>query len=142
MSHGTLLDIDFEKFLFAYIDALSRKFVDYINPDDFATHLFGATTFMIENEDPSKINDTVFYEDFCRRIGYTQDQIKPITGDFYRHDFPSLSCWGKEHPHARTVVKAAQRKNLDLILATNPIFPATAILQRLSWSGLSEKISN
>ncbi len=53
---GTLLDIDFEKFLFAYIDALSRRFVDYINPDDFATHLFGATTLMIENEDPSKIN--------------------------------------------------------------------------------------
>lgn len=136
---GTLLDIDFEKFLISYINALSLRFADYIGRDDFVTHLFGATSVMIENEDPLKKNDTVFYEDFCRRIGYTHDQIKLIVDDFYRHDFPDLSCWGNEHPHARTVIETAQRKNLALVLATNPIFPATAVLQRLSWGGFSEK---
>lgn len=135
---GTLLDLDLEKFIFAYIDALSQRFTDLISRDDFIRHLFGSTSVMVENEDPSKKNKTVFYEDFCRRIGLTHNQIKPIIDDFYRHDFPGLSCWGKEHPCARPVIETARKKKLTLILATNPIFPATAVLQRLSWGGLSD----
>ena len=135
---GTLLDIDLEKFIIAYIDVLSKKFASYISRDDFVVHLFGATSVMIENDDPSKKNQTVFYEDFCRRIGLTKEQIKPIIDDFYKSDFPKLRCWGKKHPHARAVIEAAKRKELALVLATSPIFPATAVKQRLAWSGLSE----
>ncbi|HED24302.1 MAG TPA: HAD family hydrolase, partial [Firmicutes bacterium] len=65
------------------------------------------------------------------------EQIKPIIDDFYRDDFPELSCWGKEHPHARELVATARRKGMQLVLATNPIFPATAVYQRLSWGGLN-----
>ncbi len=135
---GTLLDIDLEKFIFAYIDALSQRFTDYIKRDDFIRYLFESTSVMVANEDPLKKNKTVFYEDFCRRIGLAHNQIKPLIDDFYRHDFPGLSCWGREHPYARPVIETARKKNLPLILATNPIFPTTAVLQRLSWGGLSD----
>lgn len=136
---GTLLDLDAENFTLAYIDDLSRKFVDFINRDDFAAHLFGSTAVMIENDDPTKKNETVFYEDFCRRIGYDREQIENVVEDYYRDDFSSLSRWAKGHPYARAVIESAKKKNLVLILATNPVFPATAVLQRLSWTGLSEK---
>ncbi|MGM0688452.1 MAG: HAD family hydrolase [Bacillota bacterium] len=136
---GTLIDLDTDNFTLSYIDDLSGKFVDFICRDDFVTHLFGSTAVMIENSDPAKKNETVFYEDFCRRIGYDRAQINNIIDDYYRHDFSSLSRWAKGHPYARALIESAKEKNLALILATNPVFPATAVLQRLSWSGLSEK---
>lgn len=134
---GTLLEIDLEKFIIAYIEALAERFTDHIDRHDFARHLFGSTSMMIENIDPTKSNRTVFYEDFCRRIGLDHDQIEPIIEDFYRNDFPALSCWGKKQPHAPAVIDAARKKNIPVILATNPLFPTTAVLQRLSWGGLS-----
>lgn len=134
---GTLLNLDIEKFIPAYVEALSKKFTGYLNRDDFAGHLFGATLKMVENNDPSRNNKAVFYEDFCRRIGISREEIQAVENDFYRNDFPKLRRWGKIHPDAKTVIKNARAKNLVLVLATNPIFPATAILQRLSWSGLS-----
>lgn len=136
---GTLLDLDPEKFILAYIEALSRRFADYMSRDDFIMHLFGSTGIMIENDDPSKKNKAVFYEDFCRRIGLSHDQIQPLIDEFYQHDFPTLSCWSRKHPYARPVIEAARQKNLLLVLATNPVFPATAVLQRLSWGGLSDR---
>ena len=135
---GTLIDLDLENFAFTYVDALSKKFKNLISREDFIRHLFGSTSVMINNVDPSKKNQTVFYDDFCRRIGLSYDHIKPIIDDFYRDDFPHLSRWGKEHPYARRVVEGARRKGMTLILATNPVFPYAAVMQRLSWGGLSD----
>jgi FMN phosphatase YigB (HAD superfamily) len=135
---GTLLDIDIEKFIPAYINLLWRKFNNLHSQSDFAGHLFGATTVMVENSDKTKKNKDVFYEEFTRRIGMDYEEIQPLVDIFYLHDFPGLSCWGREHPHARAVIETAKEQNLPLVLATNPIFPATAVSQRLKWGGLDE----
>lgn len=136
---GTLLELDIQQFIDAYIDALSEKFTDYLDKEAFAGHLFGATSVMVNDDNPRKNNEEVFYEDFCRRIRLNKEEIKPVVGDFYRNIFPQLSCWGREHPHANAVIEAAKARDLTLVLATNPIFPAAAILERLSWSGFTEK---
>lgn len=135
---GTLLDIDLEKFIPAYTEVLARRFTDFIDKEDFIRHLFGATNAMVQDNNPHKKNRTVFMEDFSRRTGQPCERIERIIEDFYRRDFPALSCWGREVPHARPVVELAREKGLTLVLATNPIFPETAVLERLSWSGLSE----
>jgi len=134
---GTLLDLDHENFLRAYIEALAGKFSAYLSTDNFIRHLFEAINVMLENHDPQKYNETVFYEEFCRRIGQSRRQIQPLVDDFYRHDFPKLNSWGSEHPYASRVIEKAKNKNLICVLATDPVFPAAATLQRLSWSGLS-----
>jgi FMN phosphatase YigB (HAD superfamily) len=134
---GTLLDIDLDQFIPAYITALSGRFSDYIEPHTFSAHLFGSTTVMVNNSDPSKKNREVFYEDFCRRIGYSYEKIKPVIDDFYRNDFPKLSCWGRELPHSEAVIEAALAQKVPLVLATNPIFPPEAVYERIKWAGLS-----
>lgn len=136
---GTLLDLDIQQFIDAYIDALSDRFIEHLDKKDFAEQLFGATSVMVKNDDPGKSNEEVFYTDFCRRIGLSEKEIKPVVKDFYDNEFPRLNCWAREHPRADAVIKAAKDRNLTLVLATNPIFPAAAILERLSWSGFTEK---
>ena len=134
---GTLIDLDLNKFIPAYVDALAKRFTGRVDHDGFIRHLLQATLIMVKNRDPHKKNKVVFYEEFCSRIGYTFEEIEPIIDDFYRKDFPNLSCWGQELPFARLVVETAQKKNLPLILATNPLFPLAAVLHRLTWAGLN-----
>lgn len=134
---GTLIDIDLNKFIPAYVSTLAGRFKDFIERDAFIAHLFGATTVMVENDDPQKLNSDVFYEDFCRRIGYEYEEIKHLIDDFYRHDFPQLRCWGNKLSHSGAVVNAVKEKKLPLVLATNPIFPPEAVYQRLGWAELS-----
>ena len=135
---GTLLHIDLEKFIMAYVDALSDRFTDMIGKEEFIRHLFKATALMVENIDPTTNNETAFYAAFCPLIRQPLKKIEPIIDHFYRNDFPKLSRWGRKHPAAQEVVKAAHRRKIPLVLATNPIFPATATRQRLAWSGLRE----
>ena len=133
---GTLLDIDLDRFIKAYVKALSARFTDLIDPETFTRHLFRSTSAMVKNFDPAKSNREVFYEDFCRRIGCSLAEIEPIIEDFYENDFPRLSRWGRKLPHAAEVVETVRGKNLPLVLATNPIFPPAAIKHRLTWAGL------
>ncbi len=133
---GTLLGLDLEKFIPAYIEALAEKFDGFLNREEFARCLFEATNIMVRNRDPHKNNEKVFYEEFCRLTKQSREQIKPIVDNFYRDVFPGLSTWGKVLPHAREVIDAAREKNVILVLATNPIFPAEAIFERLTWSGI------
>ncbi len=136
---GTLLDIDLDKFIGAYVKALSARFSAYMDHESFIAHLFGSTSVMVENNDPDSKNRDVFYRDFCKRIGLPYEDIKPVIDHFYEHDFPQLSCWGRRLPLARKVVETVQLKKLPLVLATNPIFPPAAVYQRLSWAGLKEE---
>lgn len=133
---GTLLKIELERFILAYVDALSNRFIDLVVKEDFIRHLFTATSMMVTNNDPRVNNEKAFYDVFCPLIGQPLDKIEPIIDHFYQTDFPALSCWGSEQPAAKAVVEAARAKEIPLVLATNPIFPATATLQRLAWGGL------
>ncbi len=133
---GTLLNIDLEKFVLSYVDALSDRFTGLVEKQNFILHLFTATARMVDNNDPCVSNKKVFYEEFCRLIGHSLKEIEPIIDNFYETDFPALSRWGSEQPAAKAVVETARSKKIPLVLATNPIFPATATLQRLAWGGL------
>lgn len=136
---GTLLDIDLDKFIVAYVNALSARFSAYLDRESFIAHLFGSTSVMVENNDHQLKNRDVFYGDFCTRIGLSYEEIKPVIDHFYEHDFPQLNCWGRRLPLAQEVVDRVQEKKLPLVLATNPIFPPAAVYQRLSWAGLKEE---
>ncbi len=137
---GTLLDLNVEDFISAYIDLLAMRFAGKVDRDLFADHLFQSTGIMVQNTDPGKKNIEVFYDDFCRRIGMSMEEIEPIVSDFYKHDFPTLNSFGREHPYARSVIDAARNMGLPLVLATNPIFPQAAVAERLNWGGLSTSL--
>ncbi len=105
---GTLLELDLDRFIPTYVESLSKRFAQHIDRHVFAAHLFGATRVMVENENPASNNKTVFYDEFCRRIGRPYEVIKPLVEDFYRFDFPALRCFSAAHPYAQAVVSAAR----------------------------------
>lgn len=134
---GTLLDLDLERFVPAYVEALAKYFADRLPADTFALHLLAATGSTMQNEDAGQTNEAVFYADFCRRLGVERGAIDPLTEEFYKKDFPGLRPWGSPRPHAQETLEAARGRGLKLVLATQPVFPRTAVVERLSWGGLS-----
>lgn len=134
---GTLLKLDLIRFIPAYIEALAKYFSDRLPPEKFAYHLLEATKTTIESDDSGRTNEAVFYGDFCRRLEVERAAINPLIEGFYEDEFPRLRSWGAPRPHAGSVLAAARRQGLKLVLATQPIFPRSAVIERLSWGGLS-----
>jgi len=92
---------------------------------------------MIAN-DGQATNEEVFAAAFYPLAGHTRAELEPIFLDFYEHDFPHLRQFTRRKPEARQVVQHAFALGHDVVIATNPLFPAIAIRQRLAWAGVDD----
>ena len=83
-------------------------------------------------------NEEVFASAFYPLIGRTREEMEPVFTDFYLHAYPRLQQYTQCLPEARQAVQAAFERGLDLVIATNPLFPDLAIRQRLDWAGVGD----
>lgn len=130
---GTLLPIDTDGFVEAYLKLLARKFTGKIAPEKLVKDLLISTNAIIENSSGTKTNQEVFMADFTKRLGMEQGELEDIFQDFYDNDFPTLvSCVEPEH-NAGSIVSAAFDSGFEVVIATKPVFPRQAIIERLKW---------
>ncbi|MEW6624710.1 MAG: HAD family hydrolase [Bacillota bacterium] len=129
---GTLLPIDTEEFIKKYLELLSIKMADRIPPKIFIDKLLFATEKMVKNLE-DKHNQEVFMDHFFEDILDNKEDIINRFNDFYQNDFKVLKSCAKNNPDAQDILEHLHNKNITLVLATNPIFPLTAITERLSW---------
>jgi len=52
--------------------------------------------------------------------------------------FGKLRSLTRPNPSARVAIQTAFDMGCDVVIATNPIFPETAIRQRMKWAGVSD----
>lgn len=134
---GTLLENNMERFLPHYFQRLSAWVSAIMPPNAFITHLMQATQKMLTN-DGRDTNEEVFAAAFYPLAGRPREEIEPFLDQFYTREFPKLRADTRRRPEARTVVQMALDRGYDLVVATNPLFPATAIWQRLEWAGVAD----
>jgi len=137
---GTLLQIDLEPFMEEYFSLLAPKFAHACEPRRFVQELTASVLAMVGNTDPSKTNMEAFCDDFFPKFGVTRDEWMPLFERFYAVDFPGLRRHSRPNPLAAEVVSAAVERGYLTVLATNPVYPRVAILERLSWAGLSPNL--
>ncbi|MFX1310872.1 MAG: HAD family hydrolase, partial [Promethearchaeota archaeon] len=53
-------------------------------------------------------------------------------------DFPKLRQYFHRKPYARKVMETVFEKGYEVIIATTPLLPETAIIQRLEWAGVAD----
>ncbi len=134
---GTLLDSNMESFLPVYLKALSGRVAHLFEPKRFIAHLLQATEAMTEN-DGRATNQEVFARAFFPLDGHDRAELEPIFEAFYAEDFPRLQQVTRRKPEARTVVELAIALGYDIAIVTNPLFPATAIRERMRWAGVDD----
>ncbi len=133
---GTLLPMDMDVFIKTYFGAISKKLVQYgYNPKELVSVIWQGTGAMIKN-DGKKTNEEVFWDTFVSFYG--EDKLKDTVhfDKFYEENFDELKAVCGFNPKAAETVNELKKKNLRLILATNPLFPSIATEKRTRFAGL------
>ncbi|MEA4884473.1 MAG: HAD family hydrolase [Clostridia bacterium] len=134
---GTLVPLDYDRFLNGYIQAISLCVASFVEPRQFIRQLLASTETMVRSQNPAKTVRQVFWEDFEARIGLV-DGLAPALDSFYADDFPSLrqTLEVVPHPKAREMIEGLLETGYDVVIATNPVFPMEAITERMRWGGV------
>lgn len=135
----TLLENNMETFIPAYLSLLSQHMDQFAPRDEFVAHLLHSIQMMIENDDPEQTLERVFAEDFYSAVGVLEEELRPHLMDFYASVFPSLEELTKPRPEALEIIQTVMDQGLEIVIATNPLFPMTAIQQRLDWAQIPAK---
>lgn len=132
----TLLENDIEAFLPHYLQAFSELVSPHLDAGVFIDALMAGTRQMTCNRRPFCTLKEVFEDEFYSRTAVDRHLFEELAQEFYSQVFPTLKNLTRPMPGARELVESAFDRKYRLSIATNPLFPQTAIDQRLIWAGL------
>lgn len=135
----TLLQNDIDVFLPHYLKALSVHLSDRFDGEELVRKLLAATRQMVHNTNPRFTAEEAFDQSFYPALNTTKEDLSTALLGFYSQVFPTLQWLTQPKPAAQDLVKAAFDRGYQVVIATNPLFPTTAIHQRLEWAGLSPR---
>lgn len=133
---GTLLPMDQDTFVGAYFRLLAKRLAPLgYEPKALIDGIWVGTRAMVAN-DGRHSNEEAFWQDFCSRFGEKARADEPTFAAFYREDFQQVQEVCGFRKESKEIITLLQEKGLQIILATNPIFPAIATESRIRWAGL------
>ena len=133
---GTLLPMDQDIFLKAYLGGLAKKAaVHGYEAAPLPKQIMAGTYAMVKN-DGSATNEDVFWAAFSALCGKDAKQDIAIFDDFYRNEFQEVRHVCGCDPRAAEAIREIKTMGYTVALATNPLFPAIATHSRTRWAGL------
>lgn len=133
---GTLLPMDQEEFTKGYFGLLTKKMAAFgYEPKQLAAAVWKGTAAMVENGG-TKPNTDVFWQTFAGIYGEQALKDLPLFDEFYEKEFQGVKAFCGFEPKAAETVKKLKDAGYRIALATNPIFPKTAVESRICWVGL------
>ena len=136
---GTLLPLDQSYFIKHYLKGVAAYGATFgVDPNKLIECILAGTEGMIHN-DGKRTNREVFWDKFFDLYGERIEEFEGIIDKFYTEGFKALKSLTGENPNAAQMIAAARGNGeRRVVLATSPVFPMVAQLERLSWIGLSE----
>ncbi|MFC2052863.1 DinB family protein [Chloroflexota bacterium] len=133
----TLLGNNFDEFLPHYLESFSKTVEPIVEPKKFVRALLSSTQDMFDNRQPDRTLQETFEASFYPALNLDADIFQATAERFYAEVFPTLKEFTNPKPAAVRLIEYAQKRGHTIAIATNPLFPMTAISQRLSWANLS-----
>ena len=136
---GTLLPLDQNYFVRVYFKSLTEKLAgDGYDPKRFSEAMKVGIYKMVTN-DGSDTNENIFWKSFSEAYGKDCRVDEPLFEEFYDKRFPKIQSEVGYSSRADEVVKELKSRGYRLVLATNPVFPRVATLERMRWAGISRE---
>lgn len=133
---GTLLPMDQEQFIHAYLKTMAQKLAPHgYDPDLLVKAIWKGTGAMVMN-DGSATNEDVFWKVFSEILGKDEKSDEPLFQSYYENEFQSVKDVCGFDSRAAETVDRIKKLGYRVTLATNPLFPAIATLSRTRWAGL------
>jgi FMN phosphatase YigB (HAD superfamily) len=133
----TLLENSMAEFLPAYLQKISSYLADAVEPGIMVNALLTGTNLMLVNQDPDCSLADVFYPSFYQAIKRAPTVVNPAIDRFYQEEFPKLKSLTRPIPQAVRMVEDAFASGYKVAIATAPLFPRQAVVQRLTWAGFT-----
>lgn len=135
---GTLLPMVQEEFVHFYMPLLANAYISRgvrLDPKSFIGSVWAGYEAMVKN-DGTLTNREAFWTHIQDKLPISPEKSEEIALDFYENDFNQAECTTKPTPLSDQIVKAAKGKGMEVYLATNPVFPRCATMNRIRWAGL------
>lgn len=135
---GTLLPMVQDDFVKFYMPLLAKTYIAQgvkVDPQKFIKAVWAGYEAMVKN-DGSRTNREAFWSFFDGQFPVSLEESERVALSFYNGDFNQAAAATRPTPLADQVVKAAKKKGLEVYLATNPVFPRCATMNRIRWAGL------
>ena len=133
---NTLLGNSMDTFIPAYFGSLTRYCQDLVPPEELMDALMRGTAAMDANSTQGLTNAATFNAVFFSRLNVAETTLLPRLEQFYAMEFSKLEPLTCPIPDARPFVAWVFEQGLQVVIATNPLFPRIAIDHRLAWAGI------
>ena len=133
---GTLLPMDAEVFARTYFKLLTKKMLPHgYEPETIINGINAGITAMQTN-DGTRRNQEIFWEHFAEVAGERVYADRALFDEFYAIDFQRISSSCGYTPEAKRTVELCKELGYRVVVATEPIFPLSAMESRLRWAGI------
>ena len=135
---GTLLPMVQDEFVKFYMPLLAKSYMNAgvsLDPKKFIGAVWAGYEAMVKN-DGSCTNREAFWSYIEPELPISTGESEKIALDFYADEFNQAICTTKPNPVSNQIVKRAKERGFETYLATNPVFPRCATMNRIRWAGL------
>ena len=133
---GTLLPMDAATFAKVYFKVLTKKMLPHGYAPEELINGINAGISAMQYNDGSRRNQEIFWEHFVKITGERVLADRPLFDEFYAVDFQRISSSCGYTPEAKRTVALCRELGYRVVVATEPIFPLTAMESRLRWAGI------
>lgn len=132
---GTLLDMDLNDFVVNYYRLLTQYAAEHgYDPQRFMKTLDQGVEAMMRN-DGTMSNEDRFWQAMEDEYGPEVYESKKMFEKFYNGEFHQIAQFTAPNKQIMNFIEETKEK-APIILATNPLFPAIATMNRMKWGGL------
>ena len=135
---GTLLNIDMDYFLKHYFKKMVELAAEMGHEEEtrLVEQIWRSTEVMIADLNPESSNEEVFMKDFCQNWPYSEEEIRFFFNHYYQEYFPQLKDFCSPFPGIPEMMNYIMKQKLKVVIATNAVFPMSALQDRIRWAGL------
>ncbi len=133
---GTLLDIDGEGFLDAYVEALTAAW-GTADTDAFRRAVMAAAVPIFAPH-PSATNGEVFRAHLAEHLGIETHEVRRRIAEYHSRGLQALRYPARQLPEARRCIRRCLDLGLRVAVATTPIYMPEVVRLRLRWAGLED----
>ena len=135
---GTLLPMKQDEFVRCYYGLLVRKMSRFGVDGNLLIRALNEGAYCMMTNDGSCTNEEAFWRRYEKIMGHSRNTYFNELNDFYLNEFNGAIVSTAPTPLAREIIDICHQKGINPILATNPLFPRQATLNRIKWAGLKE----
>ena len=138
---GTLLPMVQDEFVKFYMPLLAKSYISAgvrVDPRAFIGAVWQGYEAMVKN-DGSRTNREAFWSYMEDLLPLSTEESEKLALDFYANDFNQAVKSTSPSPYADKIVKAARARGIHTYLATNPVFPRCATMNRIRWAGMDAR---